>query len=76
MAPGDLNRVLFVSGGSEAVEGAIKLARQWAWATEQRSRWKVISRAPSYHGSTLGALALSGYRPLTEPFEAMMRPMP
>ncbi|SFH68303.1 aspartate aminotransferase family protein [Albimonas pacifica] len=76
LAPEGFEKVFFVSGGSEAVEGAIKLARQWAWATEQRSRWKVISRTPSYHGSTLGALALSGYRPLTEPFEAMMRPMP
>ena len=76
LAPEGFEKVFFVSGGSEAVEGAIKLARQWAWATDQRSRWKVISRTPSYHGSTLGALALSGYRPLTEPFEAMMRPMP
>jgi len=76
LAPEGFEKVFFVSGGSEAVEGAIKLARQWAWATDQRSRWKVISRAPSYHGSTLGALALSGYRPLTAPFEAMMRPMP
>ena len=63
LAPEGFEKVFFVSGGSEAVEGAIKLARQWAWATDQRSRWKVISRAPSYHGSTLGALALSGYRP-------------
>ncbi|MDF2233934.1 aspartate aminotransferase family protein [Albimonas sp. CAU 1670] len=76
LAPEGFEKVFFVSGGSEAVEGAIKLARQWAWVTGQRERWKVISRAPSYHGSTLGALALSGYRPLTEPFEAMMKPMP
>jgi adenosylmethionine-8-amino-7-oxononanoate aminotransferase len=68
--------VFFVSGGSEAVESAIKLARQYAVATGQASRWKVISRYPSYHGSTLGALALTGYAPLTEPFVPMMREMP
>ncbi|MCI5078060.1 aspartate aminotransferase family protein [Oricola sp.] len=71
-----LNRIFFVSGGSEAVESGIKLARQYALAVGQGSRWKVISRYPSYHGSTLGALALTGYDPLTEPFEPMMRPMP
>jgi adenosylmethionine-8-amino-7-oxononanoate aminotransferase len=57
--------VFFVSGGSEAVESAIKLARQYAVTTGQGSRWKVISRSPSYHGCTLGALALTGYAPLT-----------
>jgi len=76
LAPGDLDRVFFVSGGSEAVESAIKLARQYALATRNGQRWKVISRHPSYHGSTLGALALTGYAPMTAPFDAMMRPMP
>jgi len=76
LLPGDLDRIFFVSGGSEAVESALKLARQWALATGQGSRWKVISRMPSYHGSTLGALAVTGYDPLTEPFAPMMRMMP
>ena len=76
LAPDGLDRVFFVSGGSEAVESAIKLARQYALATGEAQRWKVISRHPSYHGSTLGALALTGYAPLTVPFDAMMRPMP
>ncbi|NMG37757.1 aminotransferase class III-fold pyridoxal phosphate-dependent enzyme [Chelativorans sp. ZYF759] len=76
LTPAGLDRVFFVSGGSEAVESAIKLARQYAVATGQASRWKVISRTPSYHGSTLGALALTGYAPLTEPFAPMMREMP
>ena len=76
LLPGDLERVFFVSGGSEAVESALKLARQWALATGQGSRWKVISRFPSYHGSTLGALAVTGYDALTDPFEPMMRMMP
>ena len=74
--PGDLDRVFFVSGGSEAVESALKLARQWAIAADQESRWKVIARQPSYHGSTLGALAVTGYAPLIAPFRAMMREMP
>ncbi|MBK1635380.1 aminotransferase family protein [Rhodovulum adriaticum] len=74
--PEGLNKVFFVSGGSEAVESAMKLARQWAVATGQGQRWKVISRSPSYHGCTLGALAITGYAPLTAPFDPMMRPMP
>ncbi|MBK0328511.1 aspartate aminotransferase family protein [Rhodobacteraceae bacterium F11138] len=76
LCPKGLNRVFFVSGGSEAVESAVKLARQHAVATGQGARWKVISRAPSYHGCTLGALALTGYAPLTDPFAPMMQPMP
>ncbi len=75
MWPG-MNRVFFVSGGSEAVESAMKLARSHAVATGQDSRWKVISRWPSYHGCTLGALAVTGYDSLTEPFAPMMQAMP
>lgn len=76
LAPEGLERVFFVSGGSEAVESAMKLARQWALAVGQAQRWKVISRYPSYHGCTLGALAVTGYPPLSAPFEPMMRTMP
>ena len=76
LAPEGLNKVFFVSGGSEAVESAMKLARQYAVATGEGSRWKVISRAPCYHGCTLGALAITSYTPLTRPFQPMMRPMP
>ncbi|MCV2873641.1 aspartate aminotransferase family protein [Defluviimonas sp. WL0050] len=76
LTPEGMEKVFFVSGGSEAVESAIKLARQYAVTVGQNSRWKVISRTPSYHGSTLGALALTGYNPLTRPFEPMMQPMP
>ncbi len=75
-SPEGLERVFFVSGGSEAVESALKVARQYAVATGRAQKWKVISRHPSYHGSTLGALALTGYGPLTAPYDAMMRPMP
>ncbi|MCC5992865.1 MAG: aspartate aminotransferase family protein [Rhodobacteraceae bacterium] len=76
LCPDGMNKVYFVSGGSEAVESAIKLARQHALAVGQGARWKVISRAPSYHGCTLGALAITGYAPLSEPFAPMMRAMP
>ena len=74
--PAGLDRVFFVSGGSEAVESAVKLARQYKITQGEASRWKVISRFPSYHGCTLGALAVTGYDPLTEPFAPMMRAMP
>lgn len=76
LSPGSLNRVFFVSGGSEAVESCIKLARQYALSQGEAQRYKVISRMPSYHGSTLGALAVTGYAPLSVPFDPMMRTMP
>ncbi|MEQ8603168.1 MAG: aspartate aminotransferase family protein [Marivibrio sp.] len=74
--PGDLDRIFFVSGGSEAVESCLKLARQYAIAVGQAQRWKVISRFPSYHGSTLGALSVTGMASMTAPFAPMMREMP
>ncbi|MEQ9487906.1 MAG: aspartate aminotransferase family protein [Alphaproteobacteria bacterium] len=74
--PEGLSKVFFVSGGSEAVESAMKLARQYALATGGESRWKVISRNPSYHGCTLGALSVTGYSTLSRPFLPMMREMP
>ncbi len=76
LCPEGLNRVFFASGGSETVESALKLARQYALARGEAQRWKVISRFPSYHGATLGALAVTGYAPMTAPFDPMMRPMP
>lgn len=74
--PDGLDRVFFVSGGSEAVESCLKMARQYALAVGQATRYKVISRFPSYHGGTLGALAVTGYAPMTAPFAPMMREMP
>jgi adenosylmethionine-8-amino-7-oxononanoate aminotransferase len=74
--PEGLDKVFFVSGGSEAVESALKLARQWAITVGEGSRWKVISRFPSYHGSTFGALAVTGYDALKKPFQPMIRDMP
>lgn len=74
--PSGLSKVFFVSGGSEAVESCVKFARQWAVAAGQGDRWKVISRFPSYHGSTLGALAITGYGPLTDVFRPLYKDMP
>lgn len=76
LAPGDLDQVFFTSGGSEAVESAIKLARAHALAVGEAQRWKVISRYPAYHGCTLGALSVTGYAPMTAPFAPMMVQMP
>ena len=60
LAPGDLNRVFFTSGGSEAVESAIKLARAYHQRTGNPRKTKFISREIAYHGTTLGALAATG----------------
>ena len=59
-APGDLDRVYFVSGGSEAVESALKLARQYFTEIGEPQRRHIIARRQSYHGNTLGALAAGG----------------
>jgi adenosylmethionine-8-amino-7-oxononanoate aminotransferase len=71
LAPGDLNRVFFVSGGSEAVESAWKLARQWHASRGER-RWKAISRRIAYHGTTMGALSINGIPSLRAPFEPLV----
>jgi len=71
LAPGDLNRVFFVSGGSEAVESAWKLARQYHAAQGER-RWKVIGRRIAYHGTTMGALSINGIASLKTPFEPLV----
>jgi adenosylmethionine-8-amino-7-oxononanoate aminotransferase len=76
LAPEGLNRVFFVSGGSEAVESTLKLARQYALARGEAQRWKVISRFPSYHGSTLGAAMVTGMAPFNAPFAPMLVQMP
>jgi adenosylmethionine-8-amino-7-oxononanoate aminotransferase len=60
LAPGDLSRVFFTSGGSEAVETALKIAKQYHFLNGERKRTKVISRHGSYHGSTYLAMSISG----------------
>jgi adenosylmethionine-8-amino-7-oxononanoate aminotransferase len=72
LAPGDLNRVFFTTGGSEAVESAWKLARQYFRMIGQPSRTKVLSRAVAYHGTTFGALSLTGIPALRTPFEPLV----
>lgn len=63
-----LEKVFFVSSGSEAVESALKLARQYFVARGEPQRRRFVSLRPSYHGSTLGALGVTGYQPLEAPF--------
>jgi adenosylmethionine-8-amino-7-oxononanoate aminotransferase len=71
LAPGDLNRVFFTSGGSEAVESALKLARQYFKLTGKPNKTKLIAREVAYHGTTLGALSATGITALREPFEPL-----
>ena len=72
LAPGDLNRVFFTSGGSEAVESAIKLARAYHQRTGNPRKTKFISREIAYHGTTLGALAATGISELRHEFEPLV----
>jgi adenosylmethionine-8-amino-7-oxononanoate aminotransferase len=71
IAPGDLNRVWFTTSGSEAVESAWKLAKQYFKSIGEPSRYKVISRSIAYHGTSLGALAVTGLPGIKEPFEPL-----
>jgi adenosylmethionine-8-amino-7-oxononanoate aminotransferase len=71
-APGDLNRVFFTSGGSEAVESAWKLAKQYFKTVGKPTKHKVISRQVSYHGTTQGALSITGMPAYKAPFEPLV----
>jgi adenosylmethionine-8-amino-7-oxononanoate aminotransferase len=71
LAPGDLNRVFFTSGGSEAVDSALKLCRQYHKLTGNAGRYKVISRKLAYHGTTMGALTATGIPAVRRPFEPL-----
>jgi adenosylmethionine-8-amino-7-oxononanoate aminotransferase len=68
----DGGRVYFTSGGSEATETAIKLARQYFLETGQSSRYRVVSRRQSYHGSTLGAMSVSGNAARRAPYAPLI----
>lgn len=72
LAPGDLDRVYFVSGGSEAMEAALKLARQYFIEINQPERSHIIARKQSYHGNTLGALATGGNAWRRAPFAPLL----
>jgi adenosylmethionine-8-amino-7-oxononanoate aminotransferase len=71
LTPPGVNRAFFVSGGSEAVESAWKLARQYHAARGER-RWKAIARRTAYHGTTMGALSINGIPALRTPFEPLV----
>jgi adenosylmethionine-8-amino-7-oxononanoate aminotransferase len=71
-APGDLNRVFFTSGGGEAVETAWKLAKQYFKLTGKPGKHKVVSRAVAYHGTTHGALSITGVPELKTMFEPLV----
>ena len=71
-APGDLNRAFFTPSGGDAVETALKLARQYWKLRGQPSRTKMISRYLAYHGTTMGALSLTGVPAIKTPFEPLV----
>jgi adenosylmethionine-8-amino-7-oxononanoate aminotransferase len=71
LAPGDLNRVFFTSGGSEAVESALKLARQYHKLRGNGTKYKVVAREVAYHGTTMGCLTATGIPDLRAPYEPL-----
>src|SRR5690606_13886040 len=73
-APAPLDHVYLVSGGSEAVEAALKLARQYFVERGEPERRHVVARLQSYHGNTLGALAVGGNLGRRAPFEPLLFP--
>ncbi len=75
-APRGLTRVFFVSGGSEATETAIKLARQYWVDAGHPDKYKIISKRASYHGATLGALSASGFAARRGPYAPLLLPFP
>ena len=74
LAPGDQNTAFFCSGGSEAIESAIKIARQYHYHRGQPKRQKVIGRRGSYHGGTYAAMSVSGTRPTSDPYRSPFMP--
>ena len=72
LAPADLNRVFFTTGGSEAVESAWKLARAYFRTIGQPARTKVIARTLAYHGTTMGALSITGLPAIKTAFEPLV----
>lgn len=71
LAPGELNRVFFTSGGSEAVESAWKLAKAYHAVQGEPRRHKLVARNLAYHGTSMGALTATGLTPLRVPFEPL-----
>ena len=76
LMPAGRDRIFFTSGGSESVETCLKLARQYAVVTGQAGRSKIIALTPSFHGTTLGCVAVTGMPLFVDPFRPMIREMP
>ncbi|HKK28840.1 MAG TPA: aspartate aminotransferase family protein [Alphaproteobacteria bacterium] len=74
ITPGDQNTVFFCSGGSEAVESALKIARQYHYHRGEPKRQKIIGRRGSYHGGTYAAMSVSGTRPVSDPYHSPFMP--
>jgi adenosylmethionine-8-amino-7-oxononanoate aminotransferase len=74
LTPGDLSTVLFSSGGSEAVESALKITRQYHTLRGEPERYKVIARRGSYHGATYGAMSVSGAPQSVDPYYSPLVP--
>ncbi len=74
--PEGLEKIYFLSGGSESIEAAIKLARQYFLESGQSQRWRVIARWHSYHGNTLGALSLTGRISMRRPYLPLLIDFP
>ncbi len=72
LAPGDLNRIFFTTGGGEAVESAWKVAKQFFKLTGKPAKYKVISRAVAYHGTPQGALSITGVPSMKQDFEPLV----
>ncbi len=72
LAPADLNRIFFTTGGSEAVEAALKLARSYFKRTGAPGKYKMISRHIAYHGASMGALAITGLPAIKSDFEPLL----
>lgn len=71
-APAGIERVYFLSGGSEAIETSLKMARQYFLETGQPERRRFIARQLSYHGNTLGALAIGGHEARRRPYQPLL----
>jgi adenosylmethionine-8-amino-7-oxononanoate aminotransferase len=72
LAPGDINRIFFTTSGGEAVESAWKVARQYFKLVGQPLRTKVVSRSVAYHGTTMGALSITGIPAARQDFEPLV----
>jgi adenosylmethionine-8-amino-7-oxononanoate aminotransferase len=72
LVPIDVGRIFFVSGGSEAIEAALKVARQYHRLRGEPTRYKFVSRRSAYHGTTMGAISINGSAPLRSQFEPLL----